>query len=330
MHLVAQIKCMFRRLFLKWQIILFLFCPFLFFHIAQAEELPIIKVAVLSYGTVNWELDVIKHHNLDKSNGFELETIGVSNKNAAAIALQSNKVDIILTDVFWVIKQQGKYQFSPTHKLNGGIYAPHDINTLDQLHTLGVAGGAYDKNWLLFQAYQQAGNHQTNISPKFAAPPLLNAMVSDGKIDGVINFWHYNARLAAKGFHNILSTEHMLSALQISKDVPLLGWVFAKQTRDNQIQGLKNFLEASRQAKRILYREDKEWQRIRPRMKVKSDDEFNTLRAHYNKTLLLNANAQYRPSLQQLFNIIKTLPNQALFDENQDIAPSIFYSAETP
>jgi hypothetical protein len=39
---------------------------------AQGAE-PVLRIAVLKFGTVNWELDVIKHHGLDKANGFTLE-----------------------------------------------------------------------------------------------------------------------------------------------------------------------------------------------------------------------------------------------------------------
>src|SRR5690606_33275219 len=38
--------------------------------LARAQDLGTIKVGVLEYGTVNWELDVIRHHGLDKQHGF--------------------------------------------------------------------------------------------------------------------------------------------------------------------------------------------------------------------------------------------------------------------
>ena len=36
-----------------------------------------LKIGVLAFGTVNWELEVLKHHKLDLKNGFNLEIINI-------------------------------------------------------------------------------------------------------------------------------------------------------------------------------------------------------------------------------------------------------------
>ena len=43
-----------------------------------------IRLAVLKYGTVNWELNVIKEHNLDTKYGINLDITYLTNKNANA------------------------------------------------------------------------------------------------------------------------------------------------------------------------------------------------------------------------------------------------------
>ena len=48
---------------------------------------PVIKVGVLKFGTVNWELKAMKHHGLDKANGFELEIVPFAGGDATRIAL---------------------------------------------------------------------------------------------------------------------------------------------------------------------------------------------------------------------------------------------------
>ena len=50
-----------------------------------------LRVGVLAYGTVNWELDVLKHNNLDKKYDFELEIVELASKNAQLVSLQSKK-----------------------------------------------------------------------------------------------------------------------------------------------------------------------------------------------------------------------------------------------
>ena len=112
---------------------------------AQAKHLGDIRVGVLSYGTVNWEMDTIKFHKMDHNNGVNLVPVKLTSKNAAAIALQSGAVDMILTDIFWVIKQKGDYVIQPTHRLTGGIYVKDRSKSLADIESLGVAGGANDK-----------------------------------------------------------------------------------------------------------------------------------------------------------------------------------------
>ena len=56
-----------------------------------------IKLSVLKYGTVNWELNVIKHYGLDKKYGIDLDITYLSSKNANHIALLTNEVDMIVT-----------------------------------------------------------------------------------------------------------------------------------------------------------------------------------------------------------------------------------------
>ena len=70
-----------------------------------AEKL---RVGVLKFGTVNWELNVIQHHGFAKSEGVELEVVKLATKNATAVALQSGSVDMIVTDWVWVSRQRAE------------------------------------------------------------------------------------------------------------------------------------------------------------------------------------------------------------------------------
>ena len=96
-----------------------------------------LKVGVLAFGTVNWELDVLKHNNIDKKYGIYLEVVKLASKNAVAIALQSKSVDIIVTDWVWVNRQRasGKdFTFYPYSKAIGSIYTnDENIKSLEDL-----------------------------------------------------------------------------------------------------------------------------------------------------------------------------------------------------
>ena len=52
---------------------------------AALAETPVLRAAVLKFGTVNWELDVIKRRGLDEANGFALDVQGVAGGSAAKV-----------------------------------------------------------------------------------------------------------------------------------------------------------------------------------------------------------------------------------------------------
>ena len=60
---------------------------------AAIAETRVLKAAVLEFGTVNWELDSIKHNGFDTANGFELEVQGVAGGSAAKVAFQGGEAD---------------------------------------------------------------------------------------------------------------------------------------------------------------------------------------------------------------------------------------------
>ena len=85
-------------------IISFLFSLLIFINVNAKT----IKIGSLQYGSVNWELKLIKELELDKKNGFDLQIVELASKNAAAVALQGGAVDLIVTDWFWVSRQRNE------------------------------------------------------------------------------------------------------------------------------------------------------------------------------------------------------------------------------
>ena len=59
-----------------------------------------IRAAVQQSGTVNWELDTIKHYGFDAGNGFTLDVQGMAGGDAAQIVFQGGAVDMIVSD--WI------------------------------------------------------------------------------------------------------------------------------------------------------------------------------------------------------------------------------------
>ena len=67
-----------------------------------------LRIGSLQYGSVNWELKLIKELNMDKNNDLNIEIVELASKNAAAVALQGGAVDVIVTDWFWVSRQRNE------------------------------------------------------------------------------------------------------------------------------------------------------------------------------------------------------------------------------
>lgn len=260
-----------------------------FFSAASASEA--LKLGVLKFGTVNWELDVIKHNGFDQANGFEMEVQGMAGKAATAVAFQGGEVDIIVSDWVWVARQRaaGKdYVFIPYSKSVGGLMVPADspVQTLADLKgmKIGIAGGPVDKSWLILQAYAattQGFDLKGETEQVFGAPPLIFKTALQGKIGGVINFWHFMAKLDAKGFRQVVSVADAARKLGLDPETPLLGYVVKGEMLRENPQLVAGFAAASRAAKELLAGNDAEWDRLRPRMKAKDDAAFAALKAGF-------------------------------------------------
>ena len=74
--------------------------------IAFSAPLTTIRVGVLSFGTVAWELEVMRSHELAKKRGVDLVIIPLASGDASTIALQGGSVDVIVSDWLWVSRQR--------------------------------------------------------------------------------------------------------------------------------------------------------------------------------------------------------------------------------
>ena len=282
------------RLFVRWLALSGLLLSLLLTAAVQAADLKPVRIGVLQFGTVNWQLDVIKQYELDKKNGIDLQITPLGGKNATSVALQGGSVDVIVTDWLWVTRQRDEgsdYTFSPYSNAVGSLMVRADANikTLADLagKKLGVAGGAVDKTWLLLRAYSRKTGDKKDIAdiiqPQFGAPPLLNELALRGELDGAINFWHYAALLKAKGFTPLLEMPEILKGLGIERPIPLIGWVFSEKWATENDTAIQGFLKAAQEASQLMQTSDEEWARLRAKMKADDDAIFTTLRDGYRE-----------------------------------------------
>jgi len=254
-------------------------------------DVPTLRAAVLKIGTVNWELNTIKHHALDEANGFNLDVQGMAGGAAAKVAFQGGEADVIVSDWLWVARQRaaGKdYVFIPYSKAVGGVLVGKDstVQSLADLKgaKIGIAGGPLDKSWLILQAYAEK-NYGMDLAVEteqvYGAPPLIFKSALSGEVGAAINFWHFMAKMEASGMRKLVDISEAASDLGLDPNTPLLGYVVKGETvRDNPdlVNGLA---AASRAAKEMLAEDDAEWDRLRPKMNAKTDAQFDGLKAGF-------------------------------------------------
>ncbi len=255
---------------------------------AALAETPVLRAAVLKFGTVNWELDTIKHHGLDAANGFELEVQGMAGNPATRIAFQGGEADVVVADWLWVARQraEGKdFVFIPYSKAVGGLLVPEgsDARTLADLAggKIGIAGGPVDKSWLILRAYadQEYGlDLAAETEQVFGAPPLIFKNAVSGELTGAINFWHFMAKMEAAGMRKLIDVDEAAEALGLDPETPLLGYVVKGEMVREHPELIEGLAAASRAAKQILASDDAEWDRLRPRMNVDNDAQFAALK----------------------------------------------------
>jgi len=280
---------------------------------AIADGLPLVRVAVLKYGTANWELELISQLGLDRANGFRLELLQRVSPNASLVALQGGAADITVADWLWVAEQQAAgrdFRFYPYSTAVGELLvAPgSEAAALDDLDgaELGVAGGSEDKSWRLIQAYarRQGLEISERTRVRYAAPPLLNGLASTGRLDAVLTYWHYAARLKAEGWRPLLSLDEALALLDVPAGVPMLGWVFSGAFGEGQPALVDGFLRASYAAKRRLLNDDEAWSRIEPLMRAENDAVFRELRAGYRAGVPRDFDDLHRQAIRRVASLV--------------------------
>lgn len=303
---------------------------------AAAQELGTLKVGVLSYGTVNWELDVIKHHGLDAKHGFDLEVQGFGNDQATDVALHGGAVDAIVSDWLWVSRQRAEGNdlvFIPYSTSVGALMVPpdSDIETIADLagKKIGVAGGPLDKSWLLLQGLAR-DRHGVDLAseaePAFGAPPLLNEKTLDGELDAVLNYWHYTARLEARGFRELIGVDEVVRELGIESEVPQLGYVMPESFADENQALVLGFVDASREAKELLLESDEEWERIRPLTRAEDDATFEALKASFREGIPEVFGDAERADAAELYLILAGLGGEDLVGAANELEPGTFWS----
>ncbi|MDH3194946.1 MAG: ABC transporter substrate-binding protein [Hyphomicrobiales bacterium] len=298
-----------------------------------------VRVGVLKFGTVNWEIDTIRHYELDRKNGIELDVVPLAGNEATRIALLSGAVDIIVSDWLFVSRQRAEgmaLAFVPYSTSVGAIMVPpgSDIATLADLKgkTIGVAGGPLDKSWLMLRglAEGKAGfDLAAETTQAFAAPPLLAEKLRQGELDAAVNYWHYNARLEAEGYRLLVSAQAAAVALGANGDISAIGYVFNETWANDNARTVFGFVQASRDAKALLAASDEAWGRLKPMMKANDEAVFETLVKRYRQGIPSRPIAEEEADTARIYDYLAKVGGEKLVGKAKAMAPGTFWSVLT-
>ena len=293
-----------------------------------------VRIGVLKFGTVSWELDTLKYHRFDAANGVDLDVVHFAGEDATNVALQAGEVDVIVSDWLWVsrLRSEGEdLTLVPYSTAVGAIMVRQEspLRTIADLQgkKIGVAGGPLDKSWLLIQALASrdhgldlpAGNEIV-----FGAPPLLQEKAMQGELDAVLNFWHFCARLEANGFRRLIGAEDAAKALGASGPVSALGYVFHDKWANENLDAAKGFVKASTQAKNLLASSDDEWLRLAPIVRAEGE-ELKKLRDRYREGIPRRPAAEEEADAGKLFRVLAEIGGEKLVGSAPDMAPGTFW-----
>ncbi|MGZ9809334.1 ABC transporter substrate-binding protein [Pseudoroseicyclus sp. H15] len=295
-----------------------------------------ITVALLEGGTATWEIEAMKSLHLDEKHGVEVEMRPVANTGAGQVALQGDRVDVILSDFLWTSVQRHEgsdFTFVPHSLAVGALMVMPDgpVQSVEDLpgSTIAIAGGPVDKSYVTLQAYYMAKFGEAlpdQVTATFGAPPLVNEQLTSGDADAALNFWHFNARAKVEGAVELITVEEMLAELGVSETPPLLGWVFSESYAEENDDIIEGFLDASYETKQKLLTDDELWETIRPVMNVGDDDAlFETLRDDYRAGIVTTYGPEAEEAAAQSFALMAEYGGSDLIGDNPEIAPGTFW-----
>lgn len=311
---------------------------FWFAGFCSAAEPTVIRLGLLPFGTVNWEVAAMQNAGLLQDKDFQLQVQTLANPEANKIALQSGAVDMMVTDWIWVSRQRGSgadYTFYPYSTAAGAVVVPagSPIKTLRDLKgkRLGIAGGELDKNWLLLQAlarreYQLDLNQETD--KLFAAPPLLNQQLEQGRADAVLNYWHYAAQLEAEGYRQLIDGEGILKALGIAEAMPNLGYVFKRNWGEAHRQAVQQFFKTAAAARDRLCSDNAAWAQIAPLTQAKAPEAQAILRQRYCAGRVKRWGDAEIQAASRIYALLRASSGERLTGSSETIAAGTFWNAE--
>jgi len=301
---------------------------------ARAEP-PSIRLGLLAFGTVQWEIDTMRAEGMDTRHGITVVPVEMAGKDGTSVALLAGAVDAMVGDWPWVSRQRAMgndLTFVPYSMMTGAVLVPADspIQTLADLKgkRLGIAGGPLDKSWLLLRALaaRRHGLDLDQASEKsFGAPPLLGQMFEAGRLDALLTYWQAAIQLEAKGMRRLIDIRAIPAELGLAAEPPMVGWVFRRAWADAHRDSMLAFLAAERETRSHLCEGDALWPRLAPLTRVTDADSRARLRQGFCAGIPTAWGERERQGAAQLFGLLSELGGPELVGPAPHLSDGTFW-----
>jgi NitT/TauT family transport system substrate-binding protein len=305
-------------------------CP----GVARAQAT--LRIGVLQFGTVSWVMAVIAHHGLDRTNGIRIETLPLASTPATLVALQAGRVDCVVTDWLWVSRQRAAgadWTFFPFSTALGAVVSGRGVSIrgIGDLRgrRLGIAGSPLDKSWVILQALAQERHVDLarDAQLSFGAPPLLDQELQAGRLDAVLTYWNFAARLTSRGLPAVLSMSEALRQLGFKTAIPFVGYVVSAHWARMHPRALAAFARATRQADSILASSDAEWNWLAPETDARDPAELIALRDAFRAGIPAHWGDDERHEARALYALFAKVGGTTLVGPSAVLQPGTFLDA---
>jgi len=304
---------------------------------ASASAAASLRVASLKFGSLSWLLETVRAEGIADKAGLQIIVVDVATNQAGPVALLSGEAEVIVSDWPWALRQRAmgeQLKYAPYSSALGAVMVAGDspIKTLADLKgkKLGVAGGAIDKSWLLLRAYskKELGADIASLAePLYGAAPLLTEETRSGRLDAVLNFWTYAARLEGNHYRSILGMDQVLRTLGIEPVPSLVGFIWRESTEAKKAPEIASFLSIVEQGNAVLAKSDAAWDRIRNLVRPESDAEFAVIKAYYRAGIPQPWTGAETRSAEKLTQILVDVGGQQLLGSDTQFDPKLFHAA---
>ena len=276
----------------------------------------------------------MKALGLDKAADLDVQTTELATTEAGKIALQGGAADLIASDWLWVARERAlgdRLLFTPYSTALGAVMAPKDspIHALADLagRSLGVAGGALDKSWLMVQAaaLKEGQDLAKAARPVYGSPPLIAEKLASGELDAALEFWTFSVDLEARGFRRAIDMTDVEKALGASGPVAMTGYVFKEQFAQDHGDAVRRFLAAAAQARDALAKDPALWAPIKAHLRLVDDSALETYRKRYVEGVPKRPIAEEAKDAQALYLAIAAIGGPELVGGAPRLDSGLFF-----